>query len=40
MHIDTTFVPLAPGKVLVNPDFIDVDRLPPILKRDRIRWTP
>lgn len=33
MHIDTTFVPLAPGKVLVNPDFIDVDRLPPILKR-------
>jgi len=32
-HIDTTFVPLAPGKVLVNPDFIDVDRLPPILKR-------
>jgi glycine amidinotransferase len=33
VHIDTTFVPLAPGKVLVNPDFIDVDRLPPILKR-------
>jgi len=33
MHIDTTFVPLAPGKVLVNPDFIDVDRLPPIVKR-------
>ena len=33
MHIDTTFVPLAPGKVLVNPEFIDVDRLPPILKR-------
>jgi glycine amidinotransferase len=32
MHIDTTFVPLAPGKVLVNPEFIDVDRLPPILK--------
>jgi glycine amidinotransferase len=41
MHIDTTFVPLAP----VNPDFIDVERLPPILKhwdvligRDPIRW--
>jgi glycine amidinotransferase len=33
MHIDTTLVPLAPGKVLVNPDFIDVDRLPSILKR-------
>ena len=33
MHIDSTFVPLAPGKVLVNPDFIDVDRLPPALKK-------
>jgi len=33
MHIDSTFVPLAPGKVLVNPDFIDMDRLPPILKK-------
>ena len=32
-HIDTTFVPLAPGKVLVNPDFVDIDRLPPILRR-------
>jgi glycine amidinotransferase len=32
MHIDTTFMPLAPGKVLVNPEFIDIDRLPPILK--------
>lgn len=32
IHIDTTFVPLAPGKVLVNPEWIDVDKLPPILK--------
>ncbi|MGW3497676.1 amidinotransferase [Streptomyces sp. NPDC001020] len=32
MHIDTTFVPLAPGKVMVNPEYIDIDRLPPILK--------
>lgn len=32
MHIDSSFMPLAPGKVLVNPEFIDVDRLPPILK--------
>ncbi len=32
MHIDTTFVPLAPGKVLVNPEFVDVNRLPDILK--------
>jgi glycine amidinotransferase len=33
MHIDTTFVPLGPGRVLINPDYIDIDRLPPILKR-------
>ncbi len=32
MHIDSTFVPLAPERVLVNPDFIDVDNLPPMLK--------
>ena len=33
MHIDSTFMPLAPGKVLVNPDYLDLDRLPPILKK-------
>jgi glycine amidinotransferase len=32
MHIDSTFMPLAPGKVLVNPDYCDVERLPAILK--------
>ncbi|GAA2659003.1 amidinotransferase [Streptomyces vastus] len=32
MHIDTTFVLLAPGKVLVNPEYIDVDHLPHVLK--------
>lgn len=32
IHIDTTFMPLAPGKVLVNPEWIDVDNLPPVLK--------
>jgi glycine amidinotransferase len=32
MHIDTTFVPLAPGKVLVNPDYVDIDRLPEVLR--------
>ncbi len=31
-HIDTTFVPLAPGKVLVNPDWIDPAELPACLK--------
>lgn len=33
MHIDSSFMPLAPGKVLVNPDYIDIERLPPILKK-------
>lgn len=32
IHIDTTFMPLAPGKVLINPEWIDIDRLPPVLK--------
>ncbi|MEU0161019.1 amidinotransferase [Streptomyces sp. NPDC006261] len=31
MHIDTTFLVLAPGKALVNPDYVDVDRLPAVL---------
>jgi len=32
MHIDTTFMPLAAGKVLVNPEYLDVEHLPSILK--------
>ncbi|MDM9383701.1 amidinotransferase [Chlorogloeopsis sp. ULAP01] len=32
MHIDTTFMPLAPGKVLVNPEYINISKLPKILK--------
>jgi glycine amidinotransferase len=32
MHIDTTFMPLAPGKLLVNPDYIDVTRLPELFR--------
>lgn len=31
MHIDTTLLPLAPGKVLINPEYIDVDHLPDAL---------
>lgn len=31
-HIDTSFMPLAPGKVLVNPEFIDLKKIPSILK--------
>lgn len=32
MHIDTTLLPLAPGKLLINPEYIDVDQLPDVLK--------
>lgn len=32
MHIDSSFCPLAPGKVLVNPDYIDVAKLPRVLR--------
>lgn len=32
MHIDTTFMPLAPGKVLVNPEFLNFETLPDVLK--------
>ncbi len=32
MHIDTTFMPLAPGKVLIHPEYIDPDKLPKMLK--------
>ncbi|MDE3091848.1 MAG: amidinotransferase, partial [Chloroflexota bacterium] len=32
IHIDTTFMPLAPGKVLVSPDYLDLNKLPSILK--------
>jgi glycine amidinotransferase len=32
MHIDTTLVPLAPGKVLVNPEYLDPSRLPAVFR--------
>lgn len=32
MHIDSSFMPLAPGKLLVNPDYLDVAKLPPMFK--------
>ncbi|WP_189952862.1 amidinotransferase [Streptomyces roseolus] len=31
MHIDTTFLPLGPRRALVNPEYLDLDRLPPVL---------
>jgi glycine amidinotransferase len=32
MHIDSSFMPLAPGKLLINPEFIDQRRLPEMFK--------
>jgi len=40
MHIDTTFVPLAPGKALINPEYVDTDRLPSVLAEWELRYAP
>jgi glycine amidinotransferase len=40
MHIDTTILPVGPGKLLVNPEYIDVERLPPIVRKWDILIAP
>jgi len=40
MHIDSSFVPLAPGRVMVNPDYVDLERLPAVLKDWEILIAP
>ncbi len=40
MHIDTTFVPLAPGRALFNPEYVDPSRLPRILDSWEVRAAP
>lgn len=40
MHIDTTFMPLGPGRALVNPEYIDVGRLPAVLGSWEILTAP
>lgn len=32
MHIDSTIMPLAPGKLLINPEFVDPARLPEVFR--------
>ncbi|MGR6924594.1 hypothetical protein ACU635_60975 [[Actinomadura] parvosata] len=40
LHIDTTIVPLRPGLVLLNPERVNADNLPPVLSSwDKI-WCP
>jgi len=33
MHIDSSFMPLAPGKLLINPEYIDARKLPPLFDK-------
>ncbi|MFE1200030.1 amidinotransferase [Streptomyces olivaceoviridis] len=40
MHIDTTFLPLGPGKALVNPEYVDIDHLPGALRSWDILTAP
>ncbi|HDN25520.1 MAG TPA: amidinotransferase [Thioploca sp.] len=39
-HIDTTLMPLAPDKVLVNPSFTDVNKLPEFFKTWEVLIAP
>jgi glycine amidinotransferase len=32
MHVDSTFMPLAPGKLLINPEYMDLSQIPPQFK--------
>jgi glycine amidinotransferase len=40
IHIDTTLIPLAPGKLLVNPEYVNIDKLPKLLKKWDILTCP
>lgn len=40
MHIDTTFMPLGPKRVMINPEWVDLERLPPILSDWEILVAP
>lgn len=32
MHIDSSFMPLAPGKLLINPNYIDINKVLKLFK--------
>ncbi|MFE6224827.1 amidinotransferase [Streptomyces sp. NPDC057854] len=40
MHIDTTFMPLGPRRALVNPEYVNPGRLPPVLDDWEILTAP
>ncbi|AJT63818.1 Inosamine-phosphate amidinotransferase 1 [Streptomyces lydicus] len=39
-HIDTTITPVRPGLVVLNPERVREDQLPPVFKNWDIIWTP
>lgn len=40
MHVDSSSLPLAPGKVLVNPGYVDPAKLPPMFNSWEILIAP
>lgn len=40
MHIDVAALPLGPGKLLINPEYIDADRLPSVFDKWDILVAP
>ena len=40
MHIDSSFLPLAPGRLLINPDYVDPTRLPALFKSWEVLVAP
>lgn len=40
VHIDTTFMPLAPGRALVNPAWFDIDSMPEALRHWELLVAP
>jgi glycine amidinotransferase len=40
IHLDTTLMPLAPGKLLVNPEYVDVNTLPTLFRNWDILVAP
>ena len=40
VHVDTSILPLAPGKVLLNPDRVNPDNLPDYFKSWHKIWAP
>jgi glycine amidinotransferase len=40
MHLDTTIMPLAPGRALVNPDYLDIASIPAWLRRWELLIAP